>query len=65
MAVLYCVPLGCTARRLFYEQMGQQDYEDSILVLPNRQLRLQAQKEAAAEMETPTAAVSMSWHQQF
>ncbi len=47
MAVLYCVPLGCTARRLFYEQMGQQDYEDSILVLPNRQLRLQAQKEAA------------------
>lgn len=47
MAVLYCVPLGCTARRLFYEQMKQAPYEDSILVLPNRQLRLQAQKEAA------------------
>ena len=47
MAVLYCVPLGCTARRLFYEHMRQHAYEDSILVLPNRQLRLQAQKEAA------------------
>ena len=47
MAVLYCVPLGCTARWLFYEQMAQLPYEDSILVLPNRQLRLLAQKEAA------------------
>lgn len=46
MAVLYCVPLGQTARRLFYQQMQQSPYEDSILILPNRSLRLQAQQEA-------------------
>lgn len=46
MADLYCVPLGQTARHLFYKQIQEDIYQDSILVLPNRYLRKQAQKEA-------------------
>ncbi len=46
MADLYCVPLGESARSLFYEQICSYDYRDSILVLPNRYLRRQAQLEA-------------------
>lgn len=46
MAELYCVPLGQTARHLFYKQIQAEPYQDSILILPNRYLRKQAQKEA-------------------
>lgn len=48
MADLYCVPLGQTARHLFYEKMSGQD-GGSVLVLPNRYLRRRAQTEADVE----------------
>lgn len=49
MADLYCVPLGQTARNLFYRQIAEQSRQDSVLVLPNRYLRRQAQLQTDAD----------------
>lgn len=49
MADLYCVPLGQTARNLFYRQIDEHERQESVLVLPNRYLRRQAQLQTDAE----------------
>ncbi len=45
MGELYCVPLGQTARKLFYEKLGNCGAE-GLLVLPNRILKQQAKNES-------------------
>ena len=46
MAKLYCVPLGHSPRSLFYDKLQSVGYDKGVLVLPSRNLMLQAQREA-------------------
>ena len=46
MTKLYCVPLGHSPRRLFYEKLESVGYDKGVLVLPSRLLMHQAEREA-------------------
>ena len=47
MARLYCVPLGQSARPLFYKELAGSAYGSGVLVLPNSIVQRKAREEAS------------------
>ena len=60
MNKLYYVPLGCSARGYFINEIAEKGWESSLLVLPSGVLQSRAFKEGAVRVKTFDDVVTLT-----